>query len=340
MSRFRNTNPTECTKENERSSSKRTESSTKFAVTIFNDFLNERGKEDDILSLSVNDLCSLLRDFYANVKNKKGELYKKNSLLNIRQSLNRFFKENDKCFDIINDAEFAVANSTFKGQLHKIRQEGKGNVTHHEPISFLDLQKMYKHKHLFNTETPTGLVNKVIFEIILHFCRKGQQNLSSLSVSDFVIKTGTDNIKYVQKITSEHDKNHQGNTTNSDIEGTGVKMYATGNDICPVKSFEKYLSKRNKNTDRLFLHPKGNFTEFEYVWYKNEPMGVNTLATFMKKMSTVAELSTVYTNHCIRTTNLTLFNHCGFESRHITNVSGHKNQSPLASYCYDASGKL
>ena len=49
-------------------------------------------------------------------------------------------------------------------------------------------------------------------------------------------------------------KNHQGTT--NETEGTGGRMYATDSVLCPVKSFEKYLSKRHAGTDRLFLHSK------------------------------------------------------------------------------------
>jgi len=143
----------------------------------------------------------------------------------------------------------------------------------------------------------------------------------------------------VEKVTSELDKNHQGNSSNNEPEGTSGKMYATRNEICPVASFEKYLSKRNTETDRLFLHPKDTFIDYG-VWYINEPLGVNILSCFMKKLSMIAELSSIYTNHYIRATTITLLNPCGFESRHIVTVSGHKNQASLSSYCYDTSGNF
>ena len=98
----------------------------------------------------------------------------------------------------------------------------------------------------------------------MYFCRRGQENLHILKVSDFEIKIGTDRYKYVQKITSELDKNHQGNGVISDIEGIGDQMYETsGNAMCPVASFEKYLAKRHNGTDRLFLHPKDSFVKSE-----------------------------------------------------------------------------
>jgi hypothetical protein len=41
-------------------------------------------------------------------------MYKKNSLLNLWQGLNRYFKDNDKRFDIISDSAFDMTNNCSK----------------------------------------------------------------------------------------------------------------------------------------------------------------------------------------------------------------------------------
>jgi hypothetical protein len=38
-------------------------------------------------------------------------------------------------------------------------------------------------------------------------------------------------------------------------------MFATGTPQSPVASLEKYILKRNKETDRLFLQPRNSFIE-------------------------------------------------------------------------------
>ena len=319
------------------SQSKNTKNTTKYGVTVLQDFMTERGMSTvDLLSLEEADLDTYLEDFYANIRNQKSDTYKKNTLLSIRQSLNRYFRDSGKKFDIIKDPTFTKANNCFKALLRKTRIDGKGFVKHHDAISVPDIRKMYNHEFLFNANTPMGLVNKVFFEIVLYFCRRGQENLTELSVDDFEIVCMDDGRKYVSKCTSELTKNHQGDSSES--EGTGGKMFSTGTDLCPVASFEKYLSKRPQDYNRLFLHPKDAFSDGDSVWYRKEAMGRDYLGGMMKKYSKTANLSKTYTNHCIRATCITILNHCGFESRHITTVSGHRNQQSLASYCYDTSG--
>ena len=73
--------------------------------------------EIDILEATKDEIAKLLQDFYANIRNKNRELYKKNTLLAIRQSINRYLKENDRMFDIITDPEFTQANNNFTSLL-------------------------------------------------------------------------------------------------------------------------------------------------------------------------------------------------------------------------------
>ena len=168
MSRFGSVDPVEFRNQNCRS--KRTDNSTKFAFAVMSEFTKDRGKQDvDLVSLSTEELNIILQDFYANVKAKNGEMYKKNLLLNLRQGLNRYFKDNDKRFDIISDSAFDMTNNCFKVLLRKTREVGKGAVDHHEAIFLEDLKKLYKHPRAMRPDMLVGLLNKVIFEVILYF---------------------------------------------------------------------------------------------------------------------------------------------------------------------------
>jgi hypothetical protein len=83
------------------------------------------------------------------------------------------------------------------------------------------IQRLYKHPTVFNTSTPQGLVNMVIFEVILYFCRRGQENLHELTIHHFTIKRDENNVTFVEKAISELTTIHQGVT--SEEEGTVEK---------------------------------------------------------------------------------------------------------------------
>jgi len=52
-------------------------------------------------------------------------------------------------------------------------------------------------------------------------------------------------------------------------------------------------------------------------------------------LSKAANLSYVYTNHCVRATSITALTHTVFEARHIMTVSGHVNESSGRIYVFD-----
>ena len=52
----------------------------------------------------------------------------------------------------------------------------------------------------------------------------------------------------------------------------------------------------------------------------------------MKDISKAAQLSTIYTNHSVRATTITLWSNEGVPNRHIMSIPGHRNEQSLASY--------
>jgi hypothetical protein len=93
---------------------------------VLTDFFEDRSISSNLLQIPKKELSVLLHDFYSNIRTKTGELYKKNSLLGIRQNINRYLKDNGVTFDIITDPEFTLANGNFTSILRKTRKAGKG----------------------------------------------------------------------------------------------------------------------------------------------------------------------------------------------------------------------
>ena len=109
-------------------------------------------------------------------------------------------------------------------------------------------------------------------------------------------------------------------------------MFETGGPLCPVLSFEKYVSHLNPNNEFFFQRPKRIVNKSDGVWYDNMVVGQRTLGEKMKKLFTDAKLSFNYTNHSIRATAITVLVESGYEARHIMAVSGHKSENSIRSY--------
>ena len=116
------------------------------------------------------------------------------------------------------------------------------------------------------------------------------------------------------------------------IEG---RIYEQDGPLCPVKAFELYLAKLKPELSCLWQKPKAkeHFKETDEVWYSKVPVGKNILGTLMTRISKELEQSQkAYSNHCIRTTAVSLLDECNFEARHIMRVSERISESSISSY--------
>ena len=110
-----------------------------------------------------------------------------------------------------------------------------------------------------------------------------------------------------------------------------ARMYASGGKDCPVGLLEDYISKLNENCDFFFQRPKRNFLNSN-TWYDNMVLGVNKISTMMSTISRKAELSQVFTNHCLRATAATALSQSGMERSVIKTITGHRHASSLDPY--------
>ncbi len=311
-------------------SSENTKKATKVSHSVLREYLKERGIEEEPLVSTKKELAVVLRKFYAEVRKKNGELYSKSSLVGIRCGLQRYFSTYK--MDIIKDPEFSEANAVYQAEISEIKREGKAQTQHKPPINKEDIKKLYE-SGLFSLTQPDTLQNKVFFEVMIFFCRRGRQNLRELKKEDFSIRTDSSGVRYVCKVKDELTKNRREN----DEAQESQTMFETGGPLCPVLSFEKYVSRLNPKNEFLFQRHKKAVDESDEVWYDNMVVGERTLGDKMKKLSIAAKLSFVYTNHSIRATAITILDECGYEARHIMALSGHKSESSIRSYASQTS---
>jgi hypothetical protein len=142
------------------------------------------------------------------------------SLRTIRFALKSYLKTVTG-FDIINDEGFNEANEVYSDKCVQLKKEGLAKVQHKLPIANADLKKLYK-SAVFNVDSPKTLLNKVFFEIMLCFCRRGRQNLRQLKKSHFAVMVDASGKKFVTKVVDELIKNHREN----DEAEQGGMMYA------------------------------------------------------------------------------------------------------------------
>jgi hypothetical protein len=153
--------------------------------------------------------------------------------------------------------------------------------------------------------------------------------MASLKKNDIVVEHigAPDMIRLAR---NSHEKNHA--EVNEDFDNGGRIASVPGNRKCPVKVITNYLEKLNPLCDSLWQRPKKNVSAESSPWYDNAPLGHNTLKTMMKSISVFSNLSSTYTNHCLRVSSCSLLGEAGFSDLDIAAVSKHKSLSSLGIY--------
>ena len=93
---------------------------------------------------------------------------------------------------------------------------------------------------------------------------------------------------------------------------------------CPVASFEKYLSKLDPASDRLWQKPVNRWLSHDPVWYHGSLVR-RTLSKFMSILSKTCELSRVYNNESISVTGA----HFSNERLNIASMTSPINVAPM-----------
>ena len=100
-----------------------------------------------------------------------------------------------------------------------------------------------------------------------HFGRRGREGLRSLKPESFKFATDSEGHRYVAMSFNEADKTRHG--VDSKEKPKAPRMYETKGESCPVKAFEKYLSKLNPANEALFQKPLIKFHMDGPVWYRS-----------------------------------------------------------------------
>ena len=119
--------------------------------------------------------------------------------------------------------DFIRSSTAFLATLTNLKKCGLGSTVHKDVMSKEDQIQLYSGRHpAFDINTPSGLVQKVWFDVQYYFIRRGQENQRSMLPSHFTIKRDPSGAEYVWQEVDEMDKNHR----SYDSEARQSRMYA------------------------------------------------------------------------------------------------------------------
>ena len=221
--------------------------------------------------------------------------------------------------NIMKDPEFTSANKIFAARCKLYFKAGNPKPKHKPCISEGDMQKLAAYFKNWKCN-PYILVEATWFHLCYYFGRRGREGWTSMTRDMFEVDTDAEGHAYVAFRKTETTKNYQGGYKQKDLDYSDQRMYGQGVDILNF-----YLSKLHPNNQRLFQHPLVAYKVLEDVWFRNEPIGKNTLATMMQRISRKAGLCTEYTCHSVRASTISVLYRAGIPTQSIRSISKHKN---------------
>lgn len=111
----------------------------------------------------------------------------------------------------------------------------------------------------------------------------------------------------------------------------------TGTHMCPVKTYDLYVSRLDPRLNRLWQVPRDTVTWEDQLWYSCQPVGKTKCQDLMPTLYINAGLSKRYTNHCVRSTVMGILDRGKFGARKIMRWSGHKSETSIKSYAHTTS---
>ena len=187
------------------------------------------------------------------------------------------------------DSEFLSANKMFEAKCKLYTKEMNPKPTHKSSIAAGDMLKLlgYFSEGLDSNNSwadPERLLQFVWFSLCFHFGRRGREGWRELSKQSFRIKTDDSGARYVTEIQTEQTKNYQGGSKQKDQSYSDVRMYENSTPLDPVGSFEFYISRLHPSCQALFQNHNHHSKKAESRWFRNEPLGKNTIAKLMENI--------------------------------------------------------
>ena len=115
------------------------------------------------------------------------------------------------------------------------------------------------------------------------------------------------------------------------------RMFATSDSRCPVKYLERLISKRpqpHRNPAHFTFSPSPS-PSLTDIWYFIQPMGINKIDSFLKKITTVGGLDITkkhFTNHSVWNTTVRNLQKAGVSNDKIIAITGHKIEQSIKAY--------
>ena len=308
--------------------------STKQWMNIFQTWAKTRHLENvSIKTMPPEELDTVLRKFYAEIKKKDGGDYKPESLKIMQSAIERHLKDKNYPLSIVRSREFHNSQEVLNAKALSLRQQGKGKRPNKAQALTPDKEFALWEKGQLGNFNGKVLTNVNCKNLTEQLGLRGHQEHYNAHVEDLVIRQQEDGSEVVE---------FREGPTKTWSGGLSIRrrttpqiMHSTDsgkNNL--VRLFKLWLSKRPegmKDTGPLYLsvinHTKSTDVLYTKIW-----MGQNTTGNIMKSMASCLKTNKKLTNHSMRKTLVSKLMNSGQPCNVICEITGHAHESSLDDY--------
>ena len=236
---------------------------------------------------------------------------------------------------------FQTRNVLIKKQ-KSLKKQGKGNMPNAaSPLTDDQINQLLENGQL-GMSNPESILNTLWLFNTAGFGLRGTDEHRQMCFGDIKLKTDDEGEEFIE-FTERSTKTRQGDDTKN-IRPVKPKLWSNSKnkDRCPVSVFKKYIQLRPKdycNEDDPFYIATNTsklFNKSSDKWFKKQPVGVNKIKSFMKRMSTTLNGSDAkgLSNHSARKYLIQKLTDSNIPPTDIVQISGHKNISSVNSYSH------
>ena len=184
------------------------------------------------------------------MRRQDGKQYSKIGLIGLRAGLQRHLSNEPWTVNylLVSDPAFKESNDTMVGIFKLLSKQGLDVVQHHDPIDPKDME-LLKSSGVIGTNDPIALQRLVWLSIALHLGRRGREGYRDMTTRTFTVRSDATGRRYLEHAYCEKTKNHQGDKLVTSYMPQGRIYEQPGDEHCPIKAYEFYLSMLNSDLD-------------------------------------------------------------------------------------------
>ena len=326
---------------NEENENENTKRKTFYDTKVFLDFLEVEGEQRKIEEIPPNVLKNLAAKFVLSVRKKNGEEYEPSSLRAFLQSIDRHLRKNGYPASILNDKEFSEVQDILKKKKKHLKSLGKGNKPNSaDPLTDEEIEQLFS-EGVLGSSTPRSLLNTVWLNNCIFFGMRPGKEQRDLCWGDLELKLDSQGVRYIEFSTERQTKTRTGENPRN-VRETKPKMFENPDNLerCPFAAFLCY--KEHRPAHRLdenspfYLAINTEIPKIGKSWYKNSPLGVNSLRSMMKNMvnasSKLHATNRKLVNHSTRKHLVQKLVNNNVPPTEIAQITGHKNINSINNY--------